>query len=173
MVSKRLWRGVKNYLSPSLSLCVFIALAYSPYRYFRFLMAHSACTECLLSWTLCDINSANIDLCSCFDFVLFSAHSHTANGHREKCGLYCIVICSPFKSIWFVSLAGRSVQRWTWFQSVILHLDFFAQLPMARPASQRLDLYAKNRLLFKTHLHQFMKLLQMLNMPPVTNHFEQ
>lgn len=90
-----------------------------------FLVAHLACTECLFSWTLCDINSANIDLCSCFDFVLFSAHSHTTNDHQKV-----------WSSLWYVhpssrlDFFARSIWCWAWFHSNILHL-----LPMARPAN--------------------------------------
>lgn len=116
-VSKRLWRGVKNCLSPSLffyiltccfdSLIIFISLS-SLWHIWHIL------TECLLSLTLCDINNANIDLCSCFDFISLTAYSHFEWPSKS---VVLVVLWYVHPSSRF-DLFARSVRCWTWFESV-------------------------------------------------------
>lgn len=72
MASKRLWRGVKNYLSPFF-LCSFSASSFlfTLVNSLSLPYVHSIALQFLaVSLTLCDINSANIDLC--FLFLIFS-----------------------------------------------------------------------------------------------------
>lgn len=146
---QKLFKSTSLPLSSVHSLIFLIVLFWFScyFRFVVFLVVHSASIECLFTRTLCDINSANIDLCSCFDFVLFSAHSHITNGHRKVwSSLYCDMFTLQVDLICSVGQFGveHGFSR------------FFCTTTSGQP-NQWLDLYAKIPLLFKTHLHQFMK----------------
>lgn len=155
MVSKRLWRGVKNYSSPPLSLSLQFTRSFSLSYCFDSLV-----TFVLLSSLWCIRQALNASLlglyvilivptliCVHVSILFCSPHIRILRMAIEKCGLHCIVICSPFKSIWFV----RSVSLVLNMVSVGYSSSVFFC------TTTRLDLYAKIPLLFKTHLHQFMK----------------